>query len=188
MRVIEATSGRWAVFCLGIFFLAGLFSCIHPVSKIVMETVDQKLAFSVVIQNPKAYVGSIVLWGGVIENAVYGPEGTKLIVIQTLLDARGYPQTSTSEGEFIAHTLQSLDLQVFQSGTKVTIAGEIDGVEEKKLGPMEYPRPLVRVIEIHAWTERLWGIFPLTKGWKIDQSGPFPSPFEEPPEKRTDKP
>lgn len=122
--------------------------------------------------------------GGVIENAGHGPEGTKLIVIQTPLDAQGYPQTSTSEGEFIAHTPRSLDLQVFQSGTKVTIAGEVDGVDEKELGPMEYPRPLVRVIEIHAWTERLLGIFPLTKGWRIDQSGPFPSPFEEPPEKR----
>jgi starvation-inducible outer membrane lipoprotein len=188
MRAIQATAGRWATFCLWIFFLAGLSGCIHPVSKNVMETVNQDLAFSMVIQNPKAYMSSIVLWGGVIENAGHGPEGTKLIVIQTPLDAHGYPQTNTSEGEFIAHTPKSLDLQVFQSGTKVTIAGEIDGVDEKEHGPMEYPRPLVRVIEIHAWIERLLGIFQLTKGWKIDQSGPFPSPFEEPPEKRNDVP
>jgi len=189
MRAIETTtSGRRATFCLWVFFLGMLIGCIHPISKSVMETVDRNVAFSVVIQNPRAYSGSIVLWGGLIENVSYGPEGTRLMVIQSPLGVRGYPETSTSDGEFIAHTPQPLDRKVFRPGMKITVAGEIDGVEEKRLGPMEYPLPSVRVIEIHAWTERLWGIFPLTKGWKIDQSGPFASPFQEPPEKRIDMP
>ena len=164
-----------------IFLVAGLFGCVQSFSPIVLDTVEKDRTFSVVIQSPKAFIGSIVLWGGVIEKVLQGPEGTKLVVLQTPLNQRGYPQTDTSEGEFIAHTPRSLDPGIFQSGTKITLAGEIDGVEEKDFGPEEYPRPLVRVIEIHAWTEIIWGIFPISrKGWEVDELGPGPSPVEIP--------
>jgi len=177
----KTTIGRWMGSRSSIFLFTGLFGCVQSFSPIVMDTVEKDRTFSVVIQSPQAFIGSIVLWGGVIEKVLPGPEGTKLIVIQTPLNKRGYPQTNTSEGEFIAHTPRSLDPEIFQSGTKITLAGEIDGVEEKEFGPEEYPLPLVRVIEIHAWTEIKWGIFPISrKGWEVDELGPGPSPVEIP--------
>ena len=173
--------GRWAGSCSWIFLLAGLFGCIRSFSPAVLDTVDKDRTFSVVIQSPKAFIGSIVLWGGVIEKILQDSEGTKVIMIQTPLNKRGYPQTSASEGEFIAHTPRSLDPEIFQSGTKVTLAGEIDGVEENESGPEEISLPLVRVIEIHAWTGMIWGVFPISrKGWEIDELGPGPSPVEIP--------
>jgi len=156
-RMSGATLGRWTSLWVWIFLSAGLSGCMQPISKDVMATVDRDRTFSVVIENPKAYIGSIVLWGGVIEKVVHGPEETKLIVIQSPLDAKKYPQTDATYGEFVAHTPQFLDPLIFQGGMGITLAGEIDGIEEKELGPEGYPRPLVRVIEIHAWTER-WGI------------------------------
>jgi starvation-inducible outer membrane lipoprotein len=164
--------GRWIFLWLWIFFLAGLSGCMYPISKGVMATVDKDQTFSAVMQDPGAYINSTVLWGGVIEKALDGPEGTELIVRQSLLDSKGYPQTDSSEGDFIVHTFQHLSPEVFLKGTKVTVAGKIDEGAGKKLDPAGDPLPVVRVIEIHAWTERRWGSFPLFRGWEFSLYGP----------------
>ena len=169
-----ATLGRWASLFLWIFFLAGLSGCAHPISKGVMATVDKDRTFSAVMQDPEANVGSTVLWGGVIDKVSHETGETKLIVSQAPLNSKGYPQTDASDREFVAHTPRSLDPQIYHDGMKVTLVGEIDGVEEKEIGPEEDPRPMVRVIEIHAWTERTWGwgSFPIARGWEFNQYGP----------------
>lgn len=151
MKWIETISGRGAILWPWIFLLAGLSGCMQPFSKSVMASVDRDRTFYVVIENPRAYIGSIVLWGGIIEKALPESGGTRLIVTQTPLDSKGYPQTDTTYGEFIAYTSQTLDRPIFRRGALVTIAGEIDGVQEKETGSMEYPRPIVRIIEIHPW-------------------------------------
>jgi starvation-inducible outer membrane lipoprotein len=173
-RRAGATSVRWASLWLGIFFLAGLSGCMHPISKSIRATVDQDRTFSAVIQDPEASIGSTVLWGGVIEDVLHEPEETKLIVSQAPLNWKGYPQTDATGGEFVVHTHRSLDPRTFHSGVKVTIAGEIDGVEEKELESEEVPCPVVRVIQIHAWTERSWGwgSFSIGRGWEFNQYGP----------------
>jgi starvation-inducible outer membrane lipoprotein len=169
-----ATLVRWASLWLLIFFLAGLAGCMHSISKGVMATVDKDRTFSAVIQDPEANVGSTVLWGGVIEKVFHESGETKLIVSQAPLNSKGYPQTEATDREFVAHTPQFLDPQTFHNGMKVTIAGEIDGVEEKELGPEKDPRPMVRVIEIHAWTENRWGwgSFRISRGWELNLNAP----------------
>ncbi len=171
---IGTALGRWASLWLWIFFLAGLSGCMHPISRGVMATVDKDRTFSAVTQDPEANIGSTVLWGGIIGKVLHEPGETKLIVSQAPLNSKGYPQTEATDREFVAHTPQSLDPQIFRIGMKVTIAGEIDGVEEKELGPEEDPCPVVRVIEIHAWAERRWkwGSFPIARGWEFNQYGP----------------
>jgi outer membrane lipoprotein len=184
MKVGESVSGKGPVWWAWVLFFAVLSGCVHSFSPILSDTAEKHLTFEVVIQNPQAYVGSVVLWGGVIRTVMIGPEGTQLIVTQAPLDSKLYPLASATEGDFIVHTLRQLDLTIFSRDTKVTVVGEIDGVNEGEQGPMEYPRPLVRMIEIHAWTEKLWGIFPLTKGWEVDELGPWASPYNRPPERR----
>ena len=180
MKAVEGVYGKEAVLWALILFFAALSGCVYPFSPNVLDTVEKHLTFEVVIENPKAYIGSVVLWGGVIRMVMIGPEGTQLIVTQIPLDSKGYPEAGATQGDFIAHTSRQLDLKIFHKDTKVAVAGEIDGVNEGQQGPMGYPRPVVRVIEIHARTERLWGIFPLSKGWEVDELGPWPSPFSRP--------
>ena len=171
-----ATLVKWASLWLWIFFLVGLSGCMHPISKSIMATLDQDRTFSAVMRDPGASIGSTVLWGGVIEDVLHEPEETKLIVSQAPLNWKGYPQTDEIRGEFVAYTYRSLDPQTFYSGIKVTIAGEIDGVEEKEVGSEEVPCPVVRVIQIHAWPERNWGwgwgSFSIARGWEFNQYGP----------------
>jgi outer membrane lipoprotein len=163
------------VFALGIWCLAA-GACAHPISSQVRAEADSTLTLSKVIENPRIYLGSIVIWGGVVSNAWQGPEGTRLLVIQTPLDSHGDPQTRVTQGEFIAWTSESLDPRVYRRGLTITLAGEIDGMEEKELGPMVYPRPVLRIIQLHPWDEKR---LPLTHG-KWEGGFNFPSsPFEE---------
>lgn len=113
---------------LSIFFLIGLCGCEPPISRKVMATVDHGRTFSVVIENPKAYIGSVVLWGGVIEQFIPGPEGTRLIVRECPVDNDGRPQTEATYGEFVAHTPDYLSPRTFRKGMAIALAEMIDGV------------------------------------------------------------
>lgn len=164
------------VFALGAWVMAA-GACAYPISSHVRAEADPTLTLTKVLENPKGYLGSIVIWGGVISKVSRGAEGSRLLVIQAPLDSRGFPQTRLTQGEFIAWTSESIDPRVYRRGLTITLAGEIDDVEEKNLGPMEYPRPVLRIIQIHPWEEKH---FPLTHGnWEGGFNFPS-SPFEEP--------
>jgi outer membrane lipoprotein len=178
LKMMIAISGRLAAGGIGAFFFIGLSGCLPPISKTVMGSVEKNHTFSVVIEKPQAYIGSIILWGGTIEKTLYGTEGTRLIVIESPLDSNEYPRTEITEGEFIIDTPQRLDKEIYRKGTKITVAGKIDGVEEEELRGMKYPRPRVRMIEIHPWEQKSWGVFPLTPGWQVNQGVGQPSRSE----------
>jgi starvation-inducible outer membrane lipoprotein len=144
----------------------------HPISKGAMAKIDRDRTFPAVMEDPVASVGSTVLWGGVIGRVFHEQGEIKLIVSQAPLNSKAYPQTEASDGEFAAHTSRPLDPQTFHKGMKVTIAGEIDGVEEKEFVSDPGPRPVVRIIEIYAWKERNWGNFTLFRGWIFTLFGP----------------
>jgi starvation-inducible outer membrane lipoprotein len=142
-----------------------------------MAKVNQDRTFAAVMEDPGANVGSTVLWGGVVERVLHSPRGTKLIVSQARLNSKGYPETETTDGEFAAHTSRILDPQTFYKGMKVSIAGEIEGVEEKEFVSDPGPRPVIRIIEIHAWKERSWGSFAISRGWIFTLFGSSPREY-----------
>jgi len=156
-------------------------ACAHPISFPVRAEADASLTFSKVVENPKAYLGSIVIWGGVISKASQDPEGTKLLLIQNPLDSHGRPQTQETQGEFIARTSESLDPLVYRRGLAITLAGEIEGLEEENLGFMEYSRPVLRIIELHPWERKhLLVSHGDREGGFNFPSSPFEEPFADP--------
>jgi outer membrane lipoprotein len=184
MKLGEGKFSPQTVIWPWLLFLGGLIGCAQSFSPIILATAEKRLTFEVVVQNPKAYINSVVLWGGVIRKTVYEKQGIHLIVTQAPLDSKGYPEDRTSGGEFIAQSPRYLDPQTYREGMKVTLVGVLSGVEEKESGPAEYPVPVVKVMEIRAWAKGIWGIFPLTRrGWEVDELVPAPSPFVNPPEK-----
>jgi outer membrane lipoprotein len=168
------------VFALGIWCLAA-GACAYPISSLVRAEADPNLTLPKVVENPKAYLGFIVIWGGVVSKVFPGTEGTRLLIRQAPLDSQGHPQTRITEGEFIARTPKSLDPLVYRRGLAVTLAGKIEGVEEKNLGVMEYPRPVLRIIELHPWEKKH---LPVSHGnWEGGfhfPSSPFEEPFTDP--------
>ncbi len=171
--------GRKFSFWVSIYLLAGLFSCAYPISQSVTEKIEKEQPFSDVIKEPAASFGSVVLWGGVVETVQQGAEDTKLLVNQAPLNPEGYPQAESGEGIFLAYTSQFLDPKIYRTGTKVTLAGKIEGMRIKGPGTND-TLLFVRIVEIHAWAqqaERKRGVFSLTPGWEFNQYGPSVKPL-----------
>ena len=147
-----------------LFFLAAalIFSCV-PLSKEVMQQVDESLTYQAVQRNPQDFLGKTVLWGGVIVKTTNRQEETVLEVRQSELDIEKRPKNlDSSAGRFIVRQAGFLDPVIYKEGREITIAGEIAGKEALPLGGLQYAYPVILAKEIHLWE-------------KIDpQSYPYP--------------
>jgi len=144
---------RERILLLLLFIL--LSGCAPVISKDLRNQADPNLTFQQVFQNPTAYKGTIVVWGGEIIETVNQKDGTTLIeVFQRSLGWREEPkETVASQGRFLALADRYLDPYLFQRGRRVTVAGEILGEEIKPLGKMEYRYPLLSSKQFYLWDE-----------------------------------
>jgi outer membrane lipoprotein len=143
---------KWVVLLL----IGGLsFGCAHVISRDLRSQADATLLFQQVLQNPSAYKGKSVVWGGEIIETMNQKDGSTLIeVFQRPLGWRGEPkQTGVSEGRFLALDSKYLDPYTFRKGRKVTIAGEISGEEVRPIGKMDYHYPLLSSKQIYLWED-----------------------------------
>jgi outer membrane lipoprotein len=139
-----------------LFFLALFISgCAHVISKDLKSHSDLSLTLSQVNQNPNAYKGKSVVWGGEIIETVNQKDGTTQIeVFQRPLGWRGeLKETLASEGRFLILADKYLDPYIFRRGRKITVAGEIQEEKIKPLGEMDYRYPLLLSKQIHLWEE-----------------------------------
>jgi len=135
---------------LGLSVLAS--ACAPAISKGLRAQVDQAIRFEEVIENPGAYQGKLVLWGGVIIGAKNRREGTLIEVLQKPTDMEQRPKdVDRSEGRFLALYDGYLDVAIYAQGRDVTVAGEIKGKRVMPLDEIEYTYPLILVKEIHLW-------------------------------------
>jgi outer membrane lipoprotein len=127
--------------------------CAHVISKDLRKASDTTLTLRQVLQNPSAFQGKNVVWGGEIIATLNQKDGTTQIeVLQRPLDRRGEPkEKSPSEGRFLVRADSYLDPYVYQQGKKVTVAGELIGEKLKPLGEMDYRYPLLLGKQIYLW-------------------------------------
>ena len=161
-----------SLFLFGLLLLIlTLFSGCAPISKELRAQADRALTFQQVFQNPEAYKGKIVIWGGEIIETINQKDGTTLIVVlQRPLDWMEEPKIQRSEGRFIILVEGYVDPYVFRKGRRITVAGEILGRKAMRLGELEYPYPLFLSKQIYLWGERYyyphpapyypWGYYP----------------------------
>ncbi len=144
---------RWLFFVLGVL-LAILFQGCLPISRQLRSEVDKTLTFQQVFQNPEAYKGKIVIWGGEVVETINQKDGTTLIVVlQRPLDWTEEPTFKRSEGRFIVLVSGYVDPYIFRRGRRITVAGEIQGRKVMRLGDLEYPYPLLQNKQIYLWGE-----------------------------------
>jgi len=163
------------------FLLFGLFllmisGCAYPISKELRQEAGKDLTFPMVLQDPTAHIGSIVLWGGRIIETIPQPEGSEIIVLETPLDYLEEPEAAKySQGRFIAKSSKLLDPEIYKNGKKITLAGEIIGKETRPLGKAKYTYPVVSIKEIHLWKRQRRYVYPAPYfGW----SAPYPWPYD----------
>ena len=126
-------------------------SC-SPISQEIMKQVDLTLSFNEVLKNADQYKGKMVLWGGVIVEAINRPKETLIIVTQTILDYEKRPiNLDQSEGRFIVKRAEFLDPAIYTKGRTITVAGEVSGKEDLPLGEIRYVYPVVTAAQLILW-------------------------------------
>jgi outer membrane lipoprotein len=145
----------YLLFCLCILFF--ISSCASPISKRYRQEASPNVTFPMVYNDPNAYKGSVVVWGGVIIKNVTLKEGSELFILETPLGARQRPGSSDlARGRFIAISQPYLDPVVYRRGRKVTLAGEVEGSRETigRKSKHSYIYPVVMIKELHLWERR----------------------------------
>ncbi len=142
------------------YILIFISSCAAPISKRYRQEATPNVTFPLVFQDPAAYKGSIVIWGGVIIRTVNLKNGSELFILETPLGSREKPKGSDyARGRFIAISSSYLDSLVYRRGRKVTLAGEVAGEREivSLKGKQSYTYPVVMIKDIHLWKRaRAW--------------------------------
>lgn len=113
------------------------------------------LGLQEVSQNPEAYRGKIVIWGGEIMRTVSREDRTTLMeVLQKTLDSRGEPESGEEipGGRFMVLTDKYLDPYIYKPGRKVTVAGEIVEVRTESKDAGSDRIPVLSAKEINLWS------------------------------------
>jgi outer membrane lipoprotein len=139
-------------------FLFLLFSsgCAPVISPNLMVKVDSSVTFEKVLQNPDAYKGKTILWGGRIIQVLPQDGTTYVEILQMPLGWREKPEEAfASEGKFLILFKKLLDFSDFDRGKKITVAGEIQGTAQREkiesLSEKDYQYPVILSEEIHLW-------------------------------------
>ncbi len=139
---------------LEILLVLAMTACSLPISEKLRREANRNLNFSQVAENPAAYVGNTVIWGGIIQKARNKSDGTEIQVLHTPLKADESPNLEGSEGEFVAVTEEILDPQSLKKGQKITVGGDIVGerIEDTKIEKLRYPVLLIK--EFYLWDQK----------------------------------
>lgn len=108
-----------------------------------------------VADQPGAFKGSTVLWGGRIVSLRPGPEGTEVEVLQFELGSSDRPQPGQhTGGRFLVRTRAFLDPALYAPGREITVAGTLTSTETRSVGERPYVYPVVESDKIYLWPER----------------------------------
>jgi outer membrane lipoprotein len=126
-----------------------------------MARVDSSLTSREVFQNPDAYEGKTVVWGGRIIQVLPQDDTTYVEILQMPLGWRKKPEEAyASEGKFLILIKKLLDLSDFDRGKKITVAGEILGSAQREkiesLSEKDYHYTVILSEEIHLWKDYLY--------------------------------
>ncbi|MDO8427317.1 MAG: Slp family lipoprotein [Deltaproteobacteria bacterium] len=147
-----------AISLLLLIILAVFAGCAPVISEEALKDVDREINLGDVIKDPEGYAGKGVVFGGTIISAENLENRTILEVIQHGMNSRLNPvYTEESAGRFLVDFPGFKDPAIYANGKRITVAGKIKGVEEKKLGKGTYRYPVVEPKEHYLWPRQGYG-------------------------------
>ncbi len=127
-------------------------ACTYAISRDMSDKADKTITFEMLLADPDAFKGKILILGGSISQITYKNQGTILEVDQKPLDYWGKPKrTKKTGGKFLVLYPGFLNTFVYAPGREITMAAEIEGTRSKALGDIEYSYPVVAAKEIKLW-------------------------------------
>ena len=150
--------------------LGAISGCGYPLSKQIRAQAAKDLTFPMVLADPDAHRGRIVIWGGSIIQTTTLAKGSELLVLEAPLDSSGEPVSPrTTRGRFIVRAARFLDPIIFAQNSQITVGGEVAGKEARPLDKTAYTYPVIEAREIYLWP-RYTGVYypypyPYYWGW-----------------------
>jgi outer membrane lipoprotein len=95
-----------------------------------------------------------VRWGGEILEVENLENETRFTVLASPLTGSGEPKTTdNSGGRFIARVPVFLDPKVYATGRQLTVSGNVQRFEDRKVGEFDYRYPVVQADSYYLWPE-----------------------------------
>ncbi len=115
--------------------------------------VDRTTALPMVQSDPEAYKEQKVIWGGIIVSTRNLSDYTRIEVLSKELAYKDRPRAygKYSQGRFIVLAPGFYDKLIYKPGTGITVVGVVKGIENIKIGEMEYPYVLIAPIEMKTF-------------------------------------
>ena len=135
--------------------LLWLAACASTISSEVLKDVDQSIRFEALLENPDAFQGKTVLFGGDIIKTENSPDKTLIVVLQRSLNSDKKPSGGgKSAGRFIVSVPGFLDPAIFQPGRQITGVGVVVGKEVRALDDIEYIYPVIDRRRLYLWQRK----------------------------------
>jgi outer membrane lipoprotein len=108
-----------------------------------------------VAESFSSYQNQNILWGGRIVSSANLADGTQLEVLGHPLSSNQLPNTNLdSTGRFLIFSSDFLEPLDFTEGRLITVAGQLDQLQDGKIGAVEYQYPVLNSEQIHLWSAR----------------------------------
>lgn len=155
---------RWLVSLLILMALG----CSHAISPNLRQQASPPIPFDQLHAAPEQYKARTVILGGTILTTENLAESTRIELLQKPLDRSERPKlTDATGGRFMALCKGYLDPAVYASQRRLTIAGEVLGSYQGKVGEADYAYPLISCEELHLWPKWLYRTY----------RGPYYAPY-----------
>lgn len=121
----------------------------------VRQQIDSTVAFADLEAAPSTYVGRTVMFSGIVLKAKRAKDRTEIEVLQLPATSGGLPSEdrSRSDGRFLAVEPAFLDPATIESGTPVTVVGEVKGGVTRSLDESEYTYPVIEITRLIDWNK-----------------------------------
>ncbi len=137
-----------------VLLAAVITGCASVVSKDTLSEVSREVTPNAVQADPERFIGSKVVWGGIIISSENLEQSTVIEVFQTELSSTDRPKKAPPKGpgsRFLIESPGFLDTVIYKPDTGITVAGIVEGVKTGKIGKMDYPYPIVKPLEMHLF-------------------------------------
>ncbi len=139
---------------LGVLILFLGTGCATNVPIEIREPVAGSPTIAAIQDNPKAFQGQPVRWGGAIVSVKNAADTAEIEVVAKVLGPSGRPQRGDATlGRFLIRVTGFHDPAVFHTGRDITVYGLVDGTMSRDIGEYPYTYPVVKAIRLHGWPD-----------------------------------
>lgn len=147
---------RMSIRFLVLFSLIGVYGllggCASSIPEQIRNAPEINPAPDEVRTNVSRFAGLTVRWGGVIASVDNQADETRIEIVSRDLSRSGRPHKQDfSAGRFIAKIAGFLDPAVFSKQREITVTGEVEKLEQHRIGQFQYTYPVVKVDQYQLW-------------------------------------